>query len=112
MVDRNLSFFTGIDRRTMAVTTRSGRQSAPCPHCDRNPCEAVQYGRMFVGVTNDVHEDEPNNAKRKAAYRYYVQFKHGRLGQGNRVVIPDCIKDLIRSQYPDPNGEYMGHKDF
>ncbi len=67
---------------------------------------------MFVGVTDDVHADEPPNEKRKAAYRYYVQFKHGSLGKGNRVVIPDCIKELIRSRYPDPNGEYMGHKNF
>ena len=63
-------------------------------------------------MTDDVHAEEPPNEKRKAAYRYYVQFKHGSLGQGNRVVIPDCIKDLIRSRYPDPNGEYMGHKNF
>ena len=62
---------------------------------------------------NGVHTDKPPNKKWKAAYRYYVQFKHGSLGKGNRVIIPDsCIKDLILSRYPDPNGEWVGHKKF
>ena len=96
----------------MPVTTRTGRQSAACDQCACNPCEAVQYGRMFIGVTDDVHGDDPPNVKRKMAYKYYVGWKHGPLGKGNRVVIPDCVKELIRSRYPDPDGVYMGHKDF
>ena len=96
----------------MAVTMRLGQQSAPCPHCNQNPCEVVQNGRMFVGVTNNDHEDDPLNTKRKAAYWYYIHFKHGTLRKGNRVVIPDCIKELIHSKYPDPDGEYMGHKNY
>ena len=67
---------------------------------------------MFVGVTNNFHDNEPPNAKHKAAYPYYLQFKHGSLGKGNSAISPDCIKDLIHSKYPNPNGEYMGHKDF
>ena len=56
--------------------------------------------RMFVGVTNNIHGDEPPNSKHKAAYQYDVKFKHGTLGKGNCVVILDCIKDLIQSHYP------------
>ena len=67
---------------------------------------------MFVGVTNDVHEDDPPTVKCNATYRYYIHFKHSSLEKWNRVVIPDCIKDIIRSEYPEPNGEYMGHKNY
>ena len=96
----------------MAVTTRSGRQTGACDHCGENPREAVKYRRMFIGVTDDVHPEDVPNKKRKRCYKYYVGWKHAPLGKGNRVVIPECIKELIRSQYPDPNGVYMGHKDF
>ena len=107
---------TAINRQTMAFTKRSGRQSTQCPHCDQNPCEceALQCGKMFVGVTKNVHEDDPPKAKHKAAYWYYVHFKHGTLRKGNIVVIPDCIKELsaLNTLISDPNGEYMGHKNY
>ena len=50
----------------------------------------------------------PNVARRRL-YATYVRAAYGVLGRGNRVVVPSCVKDLIREMFPDPQGEYMGH---
>ena len=52
---------------TMAFTTRTGQQSAPWDQCACKPCEAVQYGHMFIGVTDDVHGNNPPKVKCKMA---------------------------------------------
>ena len=49
------------------------------------------------------------NAARKRLYATYVRAANGVLGHRNRVVVPSCVKDLIREMFPDPQGEYMGH---
>ena len=53
--------------------------------------------------------DEINSRKRKALYKLYVLVRFGRLGKGNRKVLPQCVKDGIRNHYPDSNDKYMGH---
>ena len=50
----------------------------------------------------------PNVARRRL-YVTYIRAAHGILGCGNRVVVPSCVKDLIRDIFPDPDREYMGH---
>jgi len=61
----------------------------------------------------DLRSDEiqfDNAAYRKAAYYQYILWQYGKLGRGNRRVVPSCIVNMIRNCYPDPNNVYMGFK--
>jgi hypothetical protein len=59
-------------------------------------------------------KDIPSNSTRwKYLYRQMaLTILERPLGKGNRIVLPDCVKDGICSLLPkDEEGKYMGHKD-
>jgi hypothetical protein len=72
----------------------------------------------FLLDLHDVHRNEMlvfdtdrNHAsKRHAAYRMFVYWWCGRLGSGNRVVIPSCVVLRVRERYPDMFANYVGFK--
>ena len=52
--------------------------------------------------------DYSNRSLRNAAYRQFILWQYGKLGQGNRRVAPSCLVVKIQSDYPSENGLYMG----
>ena len=51
-----------------------------------------------------------NRSLRHTAYRQWVTWKYGKLGQSDRRVIPSCIVWRIHQTYPDPLGQYTGFR--
>jgi hypothetical protein len=51
-----------------------------------------------------------NENFRHAAYRQFVLWQHGKLGKGDRRVVPSCCVLAIRARYPSANGFYVGFR--
>jgi hypothetical protein len=54
----------------------------------------------------------PNNSWRYLAYKQFVLWVNANvaLGSGNRVVIPSCVVNKIRENFPDPTSTYTGYR--
>ena len=74
---------------------------------DPNVLDLAMRYREDVLVLGNVRNNENF---RHAAYRQYVLWQHGRLGRGNRRVVPSCCVVKIRARYPSPNGMYTGYR--
>ena len=69
--------------------------------------------QLVIRARFDIRADEPDystQSYRKAAYRQYMLWKYGKLGRGNRKILPSCVVLVIRRAYPAPDGNYMGFR--
>ena len=83
-----------------------------CEHCESNPCHGLFYRDILESHGEFLNDgSQTPNFLRRQLYAIYVREVHGFLGRGIRVEIPVCVRNMIREIYPDPQGQYMGHRD-
>ena len=80
--------------------------------------EGLQYNRIMFASSILCNEERrkyldrafDNGMKRHLCYRNFVLFiNRGQpIGRGNRLVLPRCVIERIRQEYPDPDGQYRG----
>lgn len=78
-----------------------------------NVCLDREVLQLAIRARCDIRADDPDystQSYRKAAYRQYCLWKYGKLGRGNRKVLPSCVVTFIRQAYPAPDGNYMGFR--
>ena len=81
-----------------------------CDKCQNDSCHRDIYQQILHSEAGVIAATNVTpNAARFQLYRQYVLAVHGVLGRGNRVVVPSCVRDFIRSLFPDPEESYMGH---
>lgn len=94
--------------------------------CRKSPCittidsfEMLVLQRDVLSVAivhrSDTFGDDPEytlRSYRKAAYCQWSLWQHGYLGRGNRRVIPSCVVWAVCEKYPDPDGQYLGFREY
>lgn len=68
--------------------------------------------RRYQGFTNQglAFDNMTNENYRYHAYRCYIDYMHGLLGQYNRKVIPACVVTAIRRMYGNEDNNYTGYR--
>jgi len=90
-----------------------------CVHCGEVMCEWEKQEEKIVDLANQWLFDDygpdadgpPPNIVRKYYCRAYVLIRHSTVGANKRIIIPECVRRGVRALYPDPDGNYMGHKE-
>ncbi|KXJ05049.1 P2X purinoceptor 7, partial [Exaiptasia diaphana] len=78
-----------------------------------NICIDREVLELAIRVRCDIRADEPDysmTSYRIAAYRQYVLWKYGKLGRGNRRVLPSCVVRTIRNSYRAAGEAFMGYR--
>lgn len=78
-----------------------------------NICLDRDILEVCIKARCDIRADDFNfsmESFRKAAYRQFVLWRFGKLGRGNRRVVPSCAVLSIRRMYPSADGQYMGYR--
>jgi len=78
-----------------------------------NICLDRDILEVCIRARCDIRADDFNfsmESFRKAGYRQFALWRYGKLGRGNRRILPACVVKRIRAQYPAPDGRYMGYR--
>lgn len=68
---------------------------------------AMDYYNDLMAAPRD---DDLLRSFRHQAYRQYTVWQYGRLGAGERRVVPACVAWRIKDKWPDSRGQYVGYK--
>ncbi len=109
----------GKTEKAVEKRNEDDNNDTECQWCHDCPCVWSSNRNGMIEWDENEHghlasEDVPSNStRRKYLYRQMALIiLDGPLGKGNRIVLPDCVKDGICSLLlEDKEGEYMGHKD-
>ena len=101
-----------------------------CSGCNSSPCYFDMFKDDIMTAINtqfcrvvaengidftytDLHGNEVSNGiVRRSMYKYYVYYRHGHLGKGNRIKVEDCATKKIRDIFPEKDNKYLGFKAY
>ena len=84
-----------------------------CTKCGNSPCLVWLIGADLLqdGERHKRSNDAGNRQVRFRLCRSFTRQMHGVLGKGNRVPMPKCIENMIKSKFPNEDGsDFAGHR--
>jgi len=98
-----------------SATTGSGMKIAVrCPHCERCPCVLNVDDNYETLMDIGASLEEEGNTNKQIQFKLYIEAARmcfGRLGKGNRRVLPNCVTGEIHDAYPEKDGKYVGFRE-
>jgi hypothetical protein len=82
-----------------------------CKGCGQLECVLEAHRDLLSGELSTLDTSLNESKRRNHLYRSFVSAEYGPLGHHNRVKIPDCVVEYIRSICPSPDGSYTGFRD-
>ncbi|NXC42436.1 P2RX7 protein, partial [Penelope pileata] len=70
--------------------------------------DTLKKALLYEDPFQELRGGNANSHLRRAAYRQYIHWRFGSFDLEDRAVIPSCCRRLIRSTYPDVDGNYTG----
>ena len=77
-----------------------------CEFCDGSGCDRMMQKEDLDDAVRDLMMDEDltNKQRRYSMYRDWIRFKYGSLGPGERKEVNECVRMLIITRFPPPEG--------
>ena len=92
-----------------------------CAMCGSMPCEWIEFGKSLLENANVIHPKDGDGERSddknvvaddervlKTSCRMLTRAKHGHLGKGNIIPLPNCVLQKIRDAFPDPEDDHVG----
>ena len=138
MCPRLLTTSTKVDNDSGQESGSDEEEVLVCMSCGATPCEWAYYQDDVIEFARNNHffvnhrdpqdpysfptekfsmmtDEEKHEIKashqeyKKKCFRHYTFLKYGRLGLGNRIKHPCCIKDRIRRMFPNHDNTFTGY---